>query len=95
LNGNLQFSASEQFQDSNIYLTEIMFKVHLSGFKDIESGLDHFEIGIGTQPYFTDILSSYILQEDIFDINMQDLDIQDGHTYYIAAKVSRNCLFSY
>jgi hypothetical protein len=95
LNGKLQISTRKQFQDNYLYLTETMLKVHLSGFKDIESGLDHFEIGIGTQPFFTDILSSNILHEDNFDINMQDYDIKDGHPFYIAAKVSINCLFSY
>jgi hypothetical protein len=62
--------------------------VNFIGFKDKESGIDHFEIGIGTQPFFTDILSSSVYHEDNIVINMQYLDIKDGLPYYVAAKVS-------
>jgi hypothetical protein len=86
--GKLELSTIGQVHDSSYYLKDTQITVHLSEFKDEESGIDHFEIGVGTQPFFTDILPAGVFYQSDIIIHIPDHDIKDGHTYYIASKVN-------
>lgn len=95
LSGKIQISTIGHTPDaSSVYLSNDSITVHLSGFDDDESGIDHFEIGVGSQAFFTDILPAQIYNDSNLVVSLQDIDIKDGHIYHIAAKVStRNIYF--
>lgn len=61
-------------------------KITFHGFTDAESGIDHFEIGIGTFSDRTDIVASSKYYSDQAEVPIESLS--DGHTYYIIARVS-------
>ncbi|XP_053396792.1 uncharacterized protein LOC123551182 [Mercenaria mercenaria] len=84
--GRVQTQGSDMYHDKILYVTEDEIVVHLSGFKEEESGIDYFEIGLGSKPYLMDILSKTVYYDHVIALNLIGLRIIDGHIYYISAK---------
>ena len=54
-------------------------------FLDLESGIKFYELGIGSNPGHADILP--FVQSNEETGTFQDLQLQEGHSYYVTVKV--------
>ncbi|XP_053399191.1 uncharacterized protein LOC123558304 [Mercenaria mercenaria] len=84
--GQVQAVSYDLYNGNILYVSKDEIAVHLSDFKDDESGIDYFELWLGSKPYLMDILPKSIYHDVIIDLNLIGTDITDGHIYYIAAK---------
>lgn len=65
-----------------------MCTVSILGFKDNESGIAHFEIGLGSNKDANDIEAGLEYRSDHFNLQLPDC-LQDGHKYYVTVKVCK------
>ena len=68
------------------YISSTTIDVILSGFKDDQSGVEYFELSIGSDKYLEDVLSGAKYSTDHIELDLPD-NFHDGHMYYISAKV--------
>ncbi|KAH3802480.1 hypothetical protein DPMN_156158 [Dreissena polymorpha] len=66
---------------SNIFINQELTTVRFEGFSDPHSGLDYFNVGIGTIEGITDINSETKVFTDYFELNLAQMI--DGHLYFI------------
>ncbi|XP_061172145.1 uncharacterized protein LOC133181615 [Saccostrea echinata] len=69
-----------------LYVNSSLLIVHCTGFEDPESGVEKFEVGIGSQINSSDVLS----MSESFQPNVEILtkeSLHDGHVYYVFAQV--------
>ncbi|CAC5414424.1 unnamed protein product [Mytilus coruscus] len=61
-----------------------------SVFEDIESGINHYEWYIGSQPGYYDIMSRATVTGEECGQSNTPLDLLDGHSYYITVEAFNN-----
>jgi hypothetical protein len=86
--GHVTVRNTNAYMDNVDYITSESVTLHLTGFTDKESGISHFEVGLGSHPFITDILPLFVSIEDYVEINLNNAQLQDGHVYYILARVN-------
>ncbi|XP_063399976.1 uncharacterized protein LOC134684607 [Mytilus trossulus] len=61
-----------------------------SVFEDVESGINHYEWYIGSQPGYYDIMSRAMVTGEECGHSNTPLDLLDGHSYYITVEAFNN-----
>lgn len=57
-------------------------------FSDLESGIKHYLLEVGSKPNFGDIVQSFKTTEDCgVSVQFSDIDSHQGHAYFITVKV--------
>ena len=62
--------------------------IHLKDFKDRESGIDHFEIGVGSSKYLDDIVPAAEYHYNDVEVHIPEDYITEGHYYFVVVTVS-------
>ena len=78
---------------SQRWLGDNYLGVHVTKFNDKESGIDKYIATIGSSHHYADILTETAFGDALFEIDLKDTDILDGHTYYLGVKVCIEYLF--
>lgn len=73
-------------QKNIAYVSSSVCTVSIQGFKDNESGIAHFEIGLGSNKDANDIEAGLVHISDHFNLQLSD-SLHDGHQYYVTVKV--------
>ncbi|XP_062605213.1 uncharacterized protein LOC134267002 isoform X2 [Saccostrea cucullata] len=74
------------YLNHRVYVDSSLLIVHCTGFKDPESGVMKFEIGIGSQNNSSDVISNSEFFQPHTEILTKGL-LHDGHMYYVFAQV--------
>jgi len=77
------------------YITGSTIRLRLERFYDHHSGIDHYNVGVGTSPDMADVVQLSSYQSNQIDIVLMAPDIIDGHTYYVIVQVTWTCQIYY
>ncbi|XP_060552014.1 uncharacterized protein LOC132713433 isoform X3 [Ruditapes philippinarum] len=84
----------ESVLDRLPYLRSPKCKISLTGFKDHQSGIKNFEVGVGSDDGFENILTGLTYDTDHFEVTLPAI-VEDGRKNYISVKaVNRAGLLS-
>jgi len=70
------------------YITSSMLRLRLERFYDHHSGIDQYNVGVGSSPDMADVVPIFNYQSDLLDISLALTGIVDGHTYYVIVQVN-------
>ena len=73
------------------YITGSTIRLRLERFYDHHSGIDHYNVGVGSSPDMADVVQLSSYQSNQIDIILKASDIIDGHTYYVIVQVRWTC----
>ena len=73
------------------YITGSTIRLRLERFYDHHSGIDHYNVGVGSSPDMADVVQLSSYQSNQIDISQKPSDIIDGHTYYVIVQVTWSC----
>jgi len=62
-------------------------RLRLQKFYDHHSGIDHFNVGIGSTSDTADVLQFDKYTSHLIDVSLEKADIVDGHTYFVTVQV--------
>ncbi|KAL4218491.1 hypothetical protein ACF0H5_023225 [Mactra antiquata] len=71
---------------SKDYLTSNEMTVRFAGFIDDHSGISHYRLGVGSQPFTTDVMSLFDCYDNSFSLDFTNLNLIDGHDYFVSVK---------
>ena len=72
--------------DGSNYVSSDVITFRVTGFHDDHSGLDQYEIGIGSRQDVVDVVPTAVYRDDVAQIRLPADKVHDGHTYYIITK---------
>ncbi|XP_053376618.1 uncharacterized protein LOC123534121 [Mercenaria mercenaria] len=84
--GKITTDKQDIYQTTESYITTDTVVVHLAEFRDKDSGISHFEIGVGTEPYLTNVFQLSNYKDDNIELFLNDTHLVDGHIYYVSAR---------
>ncbi|KAL4218457.1 hypothetical protein ACF0H5_023192 [Mactra antiquata] len=68
---------------SKDYLTSNEMTVRFAGFIDDHSGISHYRLGVGSQPFTTDVISLFDWYDNSFSLDFTNVNLIDGHDYFV------------
>ncbi|XP_052789886.1 uncharacterized protein LOC128224179 [Mya arenaria] len=78
------------FDQQHAYYSSDTINIRLVGFYDDHSGISYYNVGIGSSGIMVDTLSMAKYYSDILDIDLRELNILDGHEYFILVQAINN-----
>ena len=73
------------------YITGSTLRLRLERFYDHHSGIDHYNVGVGSSPDMADVVLLLNYQSNLIDISLALTGVVDGHKYYIIVQVIWPC----
>ncbi|WAR31803.1 hypothetical protein MAR_034345 [Mya arenaria] len=78
------------FDQRHAYCNSDTISMRLVGFHDDHSGISYYNVGIGSSSIMVDTLSMTKYYTDTLDIDIQELNILEGHEYFILVQAINN-----
>lgn len=69
------------------YIQSSTIRLRLERFHDHHSGIDHYNVGIGSNPDMANVVQLFSHYSNQIDIPLKPFDIIDGYMYYVIVQV--------